>query len=511
MKKIILLSVGIIFSVNGFSQVTFQRTYGTTSSFEGYAVQQTEDGGYIIAANPKTSSQPYAYLIKTDSNGDTLWSSHYRAGYGYLYSVKQTIDGGFIAAGYDGFKAYLLKTDSNGNLLWSKLFGGTPYSYAYSVTQSEDSGFVIAGVAHNNFVVASEDFLLVKTDANGNLVWSNTYGGNNIDLANYVERTNDHGYIVTGNTSSFGVGNSDVYLVKTDAAGNLSWSRTFGGNDSDEGHCVQQTSDGGYIIAGKTLSFGSGNWDIFVIKTDSSGNLNWSKTYGGASWDDASTIKQTNDGGYIIAGYANYDVVLIKIDGVGNMMWNNSFGGTGLEIGSALDIANDGGYAIVGQTSTFSTGYIRVYFIKTDSIGNSGCNEMTLSLSTTIPTTQTINPATIVSAINATSIPNTVVGRGIDMVKLCYVGIDEGKKEKEYFLISPNPAINEIGITNAEFRIIEIEIYDVMGKKIKVLTPGPSPSGEESASIDVSKLTPGIYFVKVKGETGERVAKFVKQ
>jgi hypothetical protein len=154
--------------------------------------------------------------------------------------------------------------------------------------------------------------------------WNKTYGGTDTDYGYSVVQTSDGGYAITGYTYSFGAGGTDVYLVKTDANGNIQWSKTYGGTDTDVGYSVVQTSDGGYAIAGYTLSFGAGGSDVYLVKTDSLGNMVWSKTFGGTGADHAYSVVQTADGGYAITGYTysfgagGYDVYLVKTDVYGD-------------------------------------------------------------------------------------------------------------------------------------------------------------------------------------------------
>ncbi len=257
---------------------TWQRTFGGTASDAAYSVQETSDGGYVLAG--KTSSFGAGggdmYLVKTDTNGNELWSRTFGGtDYDGAWSVQETSDGGYILAGSTksfgagSLDMYLVKTDANGDKLWSRTFGGTDSDWARSVQETSDGGYILAGGTGG---AGSCDMYLVKTDADGHELWSRTFGGTGSDCAESVQETSDGGYILAGCTGSFGAGSGDMYLVKTDANGNELWSRTFGGTDCDEAWSVQETSDGGYILAGNTMSFGAGERDMYLVKTDANGN-----------------------------------------------------------------------------------------------------------------------------------------------------------------------------------------------------------------------------------------------
>jgi len=329
---------------------------GPVSSFR--SVQQTSDGGYIITGYTGGD----VWLVKTDAAGNEEWSKTFGgldADIGF--SVQQTSDGGYIVAGStSSFGAgysdlWLIKTDAAGNEEWSKTFGGTSYDEGRSVQQTSDGGYIIVGTTYS-YGPGLCNLWLIKTDAAGNEEWSKTFGlGGASSSGGYsVQQTSDGGYIIAGYIYS--AVDADLWLIKTDAAGNEEWSKTFGGTGNDYGYSVQQTSDGGYIIVGKTTSYGAGGADLWLIKTDAAGNEEWSKTFGGSWGDTGYSVQQTSDGGYIIVGYTlsyDYDLWVIKTDSEGNEEWNKILGGSYDDMGYSVQQTSDGGYIIAGTTDGY--------------------------------------------------------------------------------------------------------------------------------------------------------------
>jgi hypothetical protein len=356
------------------SGITFNKTFGGSSWDKGLAVKQTSDGGYILVG----SMIGNACLIKTDAYGNKLWEKTY-GGPSIANAVLQTSDGGYILAGIANWAgnedAWLIKTDANGNKLWDKTFGGSNWDEAHAVLQTSDGGYIVAGCTES-YGAGGWDAWIIKTDADGNNPWDRTYGGFYEEWFNDVWQTSDGGYILAGAKES--AEGQDAWLIKTDSNGNKLWDKIFGGSNSDTANSIQQTSDGGYILAGYTASYGAGNYDAWLVKTNRNGNNLWDKTYGGFSTEGAYSIQQTSDGGYILAGYTasygagNGDAWLVKTDANGNKLWDKAFGGYYYDIAKAVQQTSDGGYILVGSSNIRINGVDRsvALLIKTDAEGN---------------------------------------------------------------------------------------------------------------------------------------------
>jgi len=310
----------------------FCKAIGGPESEEGNSLIQTSDGGYAIAGFTTSfgAGKEDVYVVKLDANGNLQWTKTIGGPeYDWGNSLIQTSDGGYVIAGYTtSFGAgkadvYLVKLDAKGNLQWTKTIGGPEGEAGFSLIQTSDDGYAIAGIIISFDLEEGDiydDVYVVKLDANGNLQWTKTIGGESWDWGYSLLQTSDGGYAIAGSTQSFGAGLSDAYLVKLDANGNLQWTKTIGGPKSESGRSLIQTSDGGYAITGFTYSFGAGKKDVYVVKLDANGNLQWTKTIGGENDDEGFSLIQTSDGGYAIAGYTSSfgagetDVYVIKLD-----------------------------------------------------------------------------------------------------------------------------------------------------------------------------------------------------
>ena len=367
---------------------SFRKAIGGPASEEDSSLIQTSDGGYAIAGKTESSGagQADVYVVKLDANGNLQWTKTIggpKDDWGR--SLIQTSDGGYAIAGFtSSFGAgqadvYLVKLDANGNLQWTKTIGGPESEGGYSLIQTSDGGYAIAGYTAS-FGAGQLDVYVVKLDANGNLQWTNTIGGPKGEEGHSLIQTSDGGYAIAGKTNSFGAGDYDVYVVKLDANGNLQWTKTIGGENEDWGSSLIQTADGGYAIAGYTVFLGAEPpFNVYFVKLDANGNLQWTKTIGGPHFDVGNSLIQTADGGYAIAGTTgsfgagNGDVYVVKLDAKGNLQWTKTIGEKDWDEGHSLIQTSDGGYVIAGSTSSFGAGGADVYVIKLDKNGKACC------------------------------------------------------------------------------------------------------------------------------------------
>ena len=357
-------------------KVEWDKTFGGPETDWGLSAQQTQDGGYIIAATTKSfgAGNFDVWLIKTDSSGNKMWDkTSGGSGEDRAVSALQTPDGGYIIAGMTesveaGPRVWLIKADSSGNTLWDKTFGGSKsYSvWAHSFQPTSDGGYIFTGETRpyepGETGDASIDLWLAKTDALGNEEWEMTFGGSHSDRGFSVQQVQDGGYIIAGEACWY----NNAWLIKTDASGNKEWDKAF--DDTQVAWSVQQVQDGGYIVAGRVAVD-----DVWLLKTDASGNKLWDKTFGGSESDEGYSVQQTRDGGYIIAGETispqalDRDVWVIKTDASGNKQWDRALGGSGMDWATSVQQTSDGGYIVAGTRGTggpFESSLSDVWLIK---------------------------------------------------------------------------------------------------------------------------------------------------
>jgi hypothetical protein len=400
----------------------WSQTFGGSGHDQGNSVAQTADGGYIIAGQTYSYGAGLndVYLVKTDASGSEEWYQTFGGTeQDYGNSVAQTDDGGYIIAGYTfSFASYcdvwLIKTDANGNEVWSQTFGGSGANYGYSVAQTDDGGYIVAATT-SAYGAGSYDAWLIKTDADGIQEWGSTFGTTDDDYGRCAIQTSDGGYVITGYTFSYGDGSANAWLVKTDASGNEEWNEIYGGASGDYSESVAQTSDGGYVIAGNSYSYG-GTGEVYLVKTGASGGEQWYQTFGGEYASDAGhSVAVAPDGGYIIAGTTysygpGYGKIwLIKTDSGGNEEWNEYFGGSNYEDGMSVAVTSDGGYIVAGDTGSYGAGGSDVWLVK---VGESDATPPTVASTSPGDAATGVSLDTVVTATFSEAMDETTINSG---------------------------------------------------------------------------------------------------
>jgi len=413
---IILLSAIVVFVGLCLAQPTidWQCSLGGIDDDDAWSIQQTADGGYIVAGHSESNDGDVTgnhgvgdyWVVKLNSSGTIDWQKSIGGTYwDYARSVQQTADGGFIVAGYSssddgdvsglhgGAGSYsdywVVKLDSSGELVWQKCLGGTDWDYLRSIQQTSDGGYIVAGASSsdNGDVTVnhgSRDYWVVKLDSSGEIEWEKSLGGSNWDYAYSVRQTVDGGFIVAGYSSSTdgdvtGHHGSpgeyyDYWIVKLDSAGEIEWEKSLGGSDSEKAYAIQQTTDGGFIVTGYSMSNDgdvtghhgtAGDYsDYWVVKLDSAGEIEWEKSLGGSDWDYSYSVQQTSDGNFLVAGYTgsddgdvtenngNYDYWIVKLSSSGEIVWEKSLGGSEYEFAYSIQQTDDGGYIVAGHSES---------------------------------------------------------------------------------------------------------------------------------------------------------------
>jgi hypothetical protein len=346
---------------------------------------QAHDGEYIVVGKTEKNIDTDALMIKVSSNGNIRWSHTYGGEHwDVVRSVQRTSEGGYIIAGFTnsygngGTDVWLIKTDLKGNDIWKKTYGGSEGEYGVCVQQTTDRGFIITGWKSTDISVPSESYvLLIKTDENGEQTWSKIL---RTGVGYSVIQSSDAGYVVAAQGDFLEVDNNDILLIKTNSEGDTIWTKNFGGTEYETVSCLKKTTDGGYIIVGTTNSYGDPGGDVFLVKTDSEGNLLWNKIIGNSGeTEEGQYVYQTGDSGYIIAAdklsytTEDYDIFLIKTDSKGDTLWTRIYGEKNADHSSSVLQMNNSGYIIAGTSFYKPSPYqanARVMLIKTDRNGN---------------------------------------------------------------------------------------------------------------------------------------------
>ncbi|MBL7938359.1 MAG: T9SS type A sorting domain-containing protein [Flavobacteriales bacterium] len=368
----------IAFGVAG--QITFERTYGGIGGDIGFSVEQTTDNGYALFGVTwnGTAGSTDMYLVKTDEYGTEQWSNTYGSvNQDMGYTARQTNDGGFILCGMVGSfgsdSLTLVRTDANGDPLWARQYPGSlGRDIGYSVQETSDGGFAVCGFTEN--VGTAEDVYLVRTDANGDTLWTRTVDLGNSEVGWSLRQTDDDGFIVLANRFTFADPEGDIYLIRFDASGDTLWTRTIIAPGVDESHGLAITANGGFILVGGN---GYPSRDILLVRTDEFGMEQWRRTYATTGDEMAIDVQEMEDGGFICAGRkenlltSEIQMHLLRTDPDGDILWERTFQQGIFSEANSLDRTSDGGFVMLGYTVDTLDGaaYTDMYLVKTDGSG----------------------------------------------------------------------------------------------------------------------------------------------
>ncbi|MCH8330171.1 MAG: T9SS type A sorting domain-containing protein, partial [Bacteroidetes bacterium] len=292
-------------------------------------------------------------------------------------SVIETPNGDVIVVGQTKsygvgeYDIYIIRVDAQGDTIWTKAIGGNDWDMASDIIAVSSGGFLIAGET-KSYGQGDKDGYLLRINDDGKVRWAKTYGGSDRDAFHSVLEDDDGNFITAGYTFSYGAGDLDFYLVKTDSSGTVLWSKTYGGVLQDWGQEVRQTLDKGFIIAGYTTSFGMGLTDNYLVRVDSAGDTVWTRAYGSIHQEFANGLTITSDGGFVIVGAEDY--LTIKVDANGDTVWTSTYTSGINGIAAVVTETPDGGLVIGGKTRDTGIGLADILLVKTDGSGSTGCN-----------------------------------------------------------------------------------------------------------------------------------------
>ncbi len=504
MKIIVQILVLVAFYSRCFGQTTFQKTYGNAYWDWASDVLTTSEPGYLIlgSTNFVGASDTRIYLVKTGGQGDLKWTKIYGNVNDHIgMTIANTVDGNYIIAAQESapqtLYPLLIKINDHGDIIYSRKFSEGANSRPRCVIATYDSGAVMTGeISRPN---AGAIFLL-KTNKAGDLQWSKAYRGaiqGNYQVESMIQ-TSDSGYALVGTCRFYSVTPNthlNLLLIKLNSVGDIQWTKVFGGTIDDKARDVIQTSDGGYMLTG-TVSNVAHSYEVSLIKTNAIGDTLWTRSYGGVSYDEGYAVKQLIDDSYVVFGQTqsfgtgDLDCYLLKVDSSGDLQWSKKYGGPSTDFSYGLQLTSDDGFVLAGGAGDLGPGAYDVYLIKTDSDGNSGCYETRPSTARSfIPLQVSSAPMNISNAgFSAYNYPIGIQSGGIGM-EVCHVNETQTINEiNQQIVASPNPFTSEIRISSRLNG--EVVLFDIAGNIIlrqKII------SGV--VSLNTENVAPGFYIL----------------
>lgn len=509
-KNLIIICIAIFFTTRIFAQapvIQWQKSLGGTKEDIALSVQQTSDGGYIVT------------------------------GRSYSRDGNVTLNNGI----YD---YWIVKLTSTGTIQWQKSLGGSSSDEAYSIQQTSDGGYIVAGESYSKngdvtINYGNSDIWVVKLSNIGVIEWQKSYGGTYTETVNTIKQTADGGYIICGNTLSrdkdvtLNHGRTDAWIVKLSNDGVIQWQKSYGGSLNDYARSIQQTSDGGYIFAGQTESTNGditenhGGFDVWVVKLNSNGGIQWQKTYGDSGYENAYSISQTWDGGYILAGtfqtedgyvgddFRAYDWLVLKLDSTGAIGWQKSLGGSNHEIAHSVKQTSDGEYIVAGYTlsndgdvsGNHQSSWQDAWIVKLTTKGNIKWQKCLGGIDDDVASDiqQTADGGYIIAGFSESK-GGDVSGNHGDfdywVVKLGTETLGTSINIKENKILIENPVKDQLNIQGQD-KITFLELYGMDGKVVKT---------SNSQNMSVKELPKGIYILKIQLENGKTISeKIIKE
>ncbi len=498
---------------------SWAKAFGGDSSDYAYSVKQTSDNGYILAGytNSFGAGKNDFLAIKLDSLGELEWARTFGGDSSEIaYSVSKTQDNGYILAG--GTKSFgagsgdflVIKLDSLGNVTLAKTFGDTLYDGAVSIFPTFDNGYIIAGSGGS----------VIKLDSSSDVSWSKTFSINNLDILTSISSTSDGGYIIAGLTGDpYNTGNTNILAIKLDSLGNIAWSKTFGGGDLDAAFSICEDSSGNYMLAGKWSYYGWGRSDYWLIQLDSLGDIIWSKVYGGSGHNWAFSVSPTSDTGYIVAGWTDSlgvgknDVMIIKLDSLGDIIWSKTFGGTDYEEALSISQTSDNSYIAMGHTTSFGANKEDFLVVKLEADGSM---DASCPIQDCSPIVRVVTDSIDVSSITPDTSSPSIISKvctlevsspDITITDICGQGVEE--MDCRFQIIDsrlevyPNPFIQstviryqlskDLTTKNQQLTSVSLTIHDISGRLVR------------SFAINDAGLTVNEVVWDAKDDKGKRV------
>lgn len=468
MLKRIGLFVLPLIPLSTYSQIVFEKVYGEVYSDDTYHLESTSDGGFVAAGiDGQSTFDADLHLLRLDANGDTLWTfTHGGSVHDLSTAVTQDVTNSIYATGYTGsfgagqYDCFLLKLNDHGDSLWFKTYGDADFQTPYDLVLTPDDGIAMIGQTSVGTSPGSQDVYLIKTDTSGNLLWDRTYGGTDLDLGLAIESTLDSGFIVAGYTESFGAGGYDGYVLRLNAAGDTLWTLVMGGVANDVFNDIKQTSDNGFIITGMNSS-ATGSGQIWLIKLDQMGNVDWEKTYGGADFEGGESVIESDYGGYVVVGTQTgstgfgTDAFVMRFNDIGDSLCKIVIDNRYHDHGSDLVETGFDEFVGTGMTSAGPVDSNDVYLFKVS----------------------------------------------------CQFPTSYHEERASNLRIYPNPVSNVLSVQVPEHKGMKVtlKVIDAIGREIHSIAESRS-----SFDLDVSELSAGHYFVVVQSDSELYHSKFFK-